>query len=132
MPQQRGEYLPPPPPPQYQVTSDIPPDSPLHRSPAPSQRRNTGIASGLIALLAAIWAYGKYALLFAFKFKLFATFLTMLLSFGTYALFFGPWAALGIVVMIFVHEMGHVIEIQRQGLKATAPIFIPFRSASVL
>jgi Zn-dependent protease len=33
--------------------------------------------------------------------------------------------------MILVHEMGHVIEIQRQGLKATAPIFIPFVGAAI-
>jgi Zn-dependent protease len=33
--------------------------------------------------------------------------------------------------MIFVHEMGHVVEIRRQGMKATAPIFIPFVGAAI-
>ena len=33
----KGDYLPPPPPPLYQVTSDIPPDSPYHYAPAPSR-----------------------------------------------------------------------------------------------
>jgi Zn-dependent protease len=126
-----GNYPPPPPPPGYPVTADIPPQSPYHYSPAPTNKRRGGILSGIGAALVAAWAYGKYILLFAFKFKLFATFLTMLVSFGAYALFFGPWAAAGIVVMIFVHEMGHVIEIRRQGMKATAPIFIPFFGAAI-
>jgi Zn-dependent protease len=33
--------------------------------------------------------------------------------------------------MIFVHEMGHVVEIRRQGMAATAPIFIPFLGAAI-
>ena len=56
---------------------------------------------------------------------------SFLLSFGAYAIFWGPWAAAGIVLMIFVHEMGHVVEIQRQGLRATAPVFIPFMGAAI-
>ena len=131
LPPKQGEYLPPPPPPQYRATSDIPPDSPLHYSPAPSQRRTTGIVSGLIAVLAAIWAYGKYVLLFAFKFKFLASFLTMLVSFWVYASFLGAWAAAGLIAMFFIHEMGHVIEIRRQGMKATAPIFIPMFGAAI-
>jgi Zn-dependent protease len=126
-----GNYPPPPPPPAFPVTADIPPDSSFHYSPAPSTRQRRGLLSGVGAALVAVWAYGKYILLFAFKFKFLATFLTMFVSFGAYALFFGPWAALGIVVMIFVHEMGHVIEIRRQGMKATAPIFIPFFGAAI-
>src|SRR5437660_5202867 len=57
----------PPPPPMYPVTADIPPQSPYHYSPAPKSRRNGGIAGGLVGLLAAAWAYGKYVLLLAFK-----------------------------------------------------------------
>jgi len=34
-------------------------------------------------------------------------------------------------VLIFVHEMGHVLEIRRQGLAATAPIFLPFLGAGI-
>jgi Zn-dependent protease len=33
--------------------------------------------------------------------------------------------------MLFVHEMGHVLEIRRQGMHATAPIFIPFLGAAI-
>ncbi len=121
----------PPPPPIYPVTSDIPPQSPYHYSPAPSNRTNRGILGGLVAAVAAAFAYGKYALLLLFKIPFAATLLSLLVSFGGYAIFYGPWFAVALVTMILVHEMGHVIEIRRQGMQATAPIFIPFLGAAI-
>lgn len=42
------------------------------------------------------------------------------------------WAyATGFVLLIFVHEMGHVIAIRAKGLKAGAPVFIPFVGAMI-
>jgi len=118
--------------PAYRVTADIPPESPQHRSPAPSgSGRRNGFAGGLVAALAAAWAYGKYALLVFAKVPLLATLGSALISLGAYWLYGGPWLAVGIVVMIFVHEMGHVVEIRRQGMRATAPIFIPFMGAAI-
>src|SRR5260370_23420030 len=121
----------PPPPPIYPVTSDIPPQSPYHYSPAPSNRTSRGILGGLAAAVAAAFAYGKYALLLLFKVPFAATLLSLLVSFGGYAIFYGPWFAVALVTMILVHEMGHVIEIRRQGMQATAPIFIPFLGAAI-
>ncbi len=46
-------------------------------------------------------------------------------------LFFGWWFAVGFVVLLFVHEMGHVIQLRREGIKASAPMFIPFLGAVV-
>src|SRR6266849_515778 len=126
---QGGQYIPPPP--MYQGGADIPPESPHHYSPAPSRRTSGGVGAGLLAALAAAWAYGKYALLFLFKFKAFGTLISLLVSFGGYALFWGWSFAAALIVMIFVHEMGHVIEIRRQGMQATAPIFIPFLGAAI-
>lgn len=121
----------PPPPPSYQVTADIPPQSPYHSSPAPTTNRNRGIAGGVLAALAAAWAYGKWALLVIFKVPALTTVITGLISVGAYTLLF-PWqVAAGLVAMIFVHEMGHVVEIRRQGMAATAPIFIPFLGAAI-
>ena len=125
-----GSQLPPPPPP-YQVTSDIPPSSPYHYSPAPSSRRNRGILGGLAAAAAAAFAYGKYALLFIFKVPALATLGSALVSLVAYGLWGGWTFAIGIVLMIFIHEMGHVVEIRRQGMQATAPIFIPFLGAAI-
>ena len=121
----------PPPPPIYPVTSDIPPQSPYHYSPTPSNRTSRGLLGGLAAAVAAAFAYGKYALLILFKIPFAATLLSLLVSFGGYAIFYGPWFAVALVTMILVHEMGHVIEIRRQGMQATAPIFIPFLGAAI-
>jgi Zn-dependent protease len=113
------------------VTADIPPQSQYHYSPAPANRGNRGVMGGLLALLAGAWAYGKYALLLFFKIPAATTLLSLVVSFGGYALFYGPWFALVLVVMILIHEMGHVVEIRRQGMHATAPIFIPFMGAAI-
>ena len=125
-----GDMPPPPPPPQYPVTSDIPPDSPHHYSPAPPSG-NRGLLGGLGATLLAAWGVIKYGLLFAFKIPAFGTIVSLVISFGGYAIFYGPWFAVALLTMIFVHEMGHVVEIRRQGMTATAPIFIPFMGAAI-
>src|SRR3989454_1596365 len=49
----------------------------------------------------------------------------MLLSAGVYWAAWGWKFALGVVLSIYVHEMGHVQALQRYGIKATAPMFIP-------
>jgi Zn-dependent protease len=103
--------------------------------PQPPGRRasgRNGLLGGLVAILAAAWAYGKFALLFLLKFGAIKTLLTLLISFGVYALFFGgPLVAAGLVLMILIHEMGHVVEIRRQGMQASAPLFIPFFGAAI-
>ncbi len=43
--------------------------------------------------------------------------------------FWGWTFALGFVVLLFIHEMGHVIQLRREGIKASAPMFIPFLGA---
>ncbi len=131
MPPQGGDYIPPPPPPIYPVTSDIPPQSPYHYSPAPPAKNNRGLLGGLAALLVAALAYGKYAVLLIFKVPALLTLGSALVSVAAYSLLAGPWVAVGLVLMIFVHEMGHVVEIRRQGMQATAPIFIPFLGAAI-
>jgi len=81
------------------------------------------------------------ALLFKFKFALMfvltkakllllgltkaSTFFSMLLSASLYWTIWGWKFALGVVLSIYIHEMGHVQALQRYGIKATAPMFIP-------
>jgi Zn-dependent protease len=57
--------------------------------------------------------------------------LSMLVSVAAYAIFFGWTFAVGIVLLILVHEMGHVVVLRRQGVPASAPLFIPFLGAFV-
>ncbi|HZQ50087.1 MAG TPA: site-2 protease family protein [Candidatus Dormibacteraeota bacterium] len=130
-PPQRGEYLPPPPQqPPYQVTSDIPPSSPYHRSPQP-RSSNRNAAGWLTGIGAALFAFLKYGGVLLLKIPALGTLVTILISFAGYAWLRGPWFAAALIAMIFIHEMGHVLEIRRQGMQATAPIFIPFMGAAI-
>jgi Zn-dependent protease len=65
---------------------------------------------------------GKFLLLGLTKM---GTLLTMLASLGVYWAIYGWAFALGLVVSIYIHEMGHVAEIRRYGFPAGAPVFIP-------
>jgi len=49
----------------------------------------------------------------------------MLLSLGAYWTVWGWRFALGLVLSIYIHEMGHVIALRRYGFRATAPMFVP-------
>ena len=53
----------------------------------------------------------------------------MIFSIWAYALLFGWQFALGFVLLIFVHECGHLIVAKKFGLKVSAPVFIPFMGA---
>lgn len=61
--------------------------------------------------------------------KLFGTVGTMLIATGVYAIVFGWRYAVGIVAMLFVHEMGHYFAARQRGLKVRLPMFIPFAFA---
>jgi len=52
-------------------------------------------------------------------------------SIGAYTLIWGWQFAVGFVVLLLVHEMGHVLQLRREGIKASAPMFIPFLGAVV-
>ena len=84
-----------------------------------------------LAVVGAFLAKFKGLLLLLLKVKFIGTALTMLLSVGAYALLFPVWFAVGFVVLIWVHEMGHVLQLKREGIKASAPMFIPFLGAFV-
>jgi len=56
---------------------------------------------------------------------------SMFLTIGVYAMLYGWQFAVGFVVLIFVHECGHLIAAKRIGLKVGAPVFIPFMGAFI-
>ena len=58
--------------------------------------------------------------------KLFLTLGSMLIAVGAYAIVFGWRYAVGIVAMLFIHEMGHYAAARQRGLKVRLPMFIPF------
>jgi Zn-dependent protease len=107
-----------------------PPDySPVKRPPT--------LGDVLRKLWAPIAAFGllvwKLKFIFAaiFKFKLFTVAGSMLISIGAYALLWGWQFAVGFVLLLLVHELGHVLEAKRQGLPVSAPMFIPFLGALI-
>lgn len=53
------------------------------------------------------------------------TLLSMLFAFGVYWSVWGWAFALGLLLSIYVHEMGHVAALSRYGIRASAPMFIP-------
>jgi Zn-dependent protease len=91
------------------------------------KRRLAPIGAAIVAFLAKI----KTILLLLPKVKLLATSGTMLVSVVAYATIWGFPFALGFVVLLLVHEMGHVIALRREGIKASAPMFIPFLGAVI-
>jgi Zn-dependent protease len=87
----------------------------------------TAIAAAIVKFFAAI----KGVLLLLPKAKLLTTAGTAMVSVVLYSLVFGWWFAVGFVVLLFVHEMGHVIQLRRDGIRASAPVFVPFLGAVV-
>jgi Zn-dependent protease len=83
------------------------------------------------AVLLFLITKGKAALLLLPKLKLLTTSASMLVSVAAYALIWGWRFALGFVLLLFVHELGHVLQLRREGIKASAPLFIPFLGAVV-
>jgi len=69
------------------------------------------------------------------KFKFLLPFLktggSMIFMIWVYAMTWGVWFAAGFVLLIFVHECGHLIAAKRLGLKVGAPVFIPFMGAFI-
>ncbi|MGQ9558165.1 MAG: site-2 protease family protein [Desulfurispora sp.] len=63
--------------------------------------------------------------------KLGGTFISMLSTVVVYALFWGWKFALGFVLLILVHENGHMLVARREGLPVSNPVFIPFVGAFI-
>jgi Zn-dependent protease len=79
-------------------------------------------------LIVAVLSKGKLLLLGLTKMS---TLASMLLAVGVYWTQWGLWFALGLVVSIYIHEMGHVAALRQYGIAASAPMFIPGLGALV-
>jgi len=104
--------------------------------PAPPRReRAKGWLGKLLAPLAALVALAsklKALLLLLPKAPFLITSGSMLVSIAAYATIWGWTFAVGFVLLLLVHEYGHVIQLRREGVHdAGAPVFIPFLGALV-
>jgi len=95
-------------------------------------RRSTGLRRwGSLGLLAA-FVFGKLKwVLAAFKFLKFGSLITMVVSVAVYAQVFGWPFSVGFVLLILLHELGHLVAMRQQGIPAGAPVFIPFVGAVI-
>jgi Zn-dependent protease len=110
------------------------PEQPLEPPVAPARDERPWWRRSLSALVvvgALLLKFGKAALLLLPKAKILTTSGTMLVSLAAYSLIWGWKFALGFILLLFVHEMGHVIQLRREGIPASAPMFIPFLGAVV-
>lgn len=92
-----------------------------------SWRRSGG--AGVVALVLLVLGKLKFLALGLTKAS---TFVSMFAFFGVYWSAFGWPLALGLVISIYIHEMGHVAELRRLGVHAGAPLFIPGVGAVVM
>ena len=105
-------------------------------TPEPTERRSLWkrLGSALAALGVLIAKLGvklKALLLILPKLKILTTSGSMLVSMAAYSLIWGWQFAIGFVLLLLVHEMGHVVQLRREGVRASAPLFIPFLGAVV-
>jgi Zn-dependent protease len=102
---------------------------PVERGYDPIQPRGTDWRGWLRRIWAPIFA----AIVLIAKFSFAALkFASIFISVAAYSLIWGWKFAIGFVLLILVHEMGHFLEAKRQGLDAALPTFIPFFGAFVL
>ena len=97
-------------------------------------RPRSGLGDLFKRLTAPFVGFGLLLLKFGgllLKFKVVTTGASMLVSIAAYTWIWGLPFAIGFVLLLFVHELGHVIELRRQGVPASAPLFIPFLGAVV-
>jgi Zn-dependent protease len=118
------------------MTNWLPPATPVPEPPAPAPEpsRAKGLlgplfVAGLVVLKFA--AKLKGLLLLLPKLKVLTTSASMLVSVAAYAVIWGWRFAVGFIALLFLHEMGHVVQMKREGVKVSGMLFIPFLGAAV-
>ncbi len=88
---------------------------------------------GLLLLLKVgkIWAIVKGLFIFLKFGKFFTTGLSMMVMIVVYTFMYGWKYAVGIVLLLFIHEMGHLTASRRLGIDTSMPMFIPFVGALI-
>jgi Zn-dependent protease len=108
----------------------LPYTSPLPPAANPA-KQNQSVLSRFFAAIGAVGLMLWKAKVLLLGLAKGTTFFSMLLSLAVYWSIWGWKFALGFVLSIYVHEMGHVIALRRYGFKASAPMFIPGLGALV-
>ena len=107
------------------------PPAPTPPQAAPPRKGPQRFLGPLLVVGALVLKFGKVALLLLTKAKFLTTSLSMLVSVAAYALIWGWKFAAGFVALLFIHEMGHYIQLRREGVRPSGMVFIPFLGAAV-
>ncbi|MEJ7894519.1 MAG: hypothetical protein WKF94_17950 [Solirubrobacteraceae bacterium] len=117
-------------PPQPVSQPDTPP--PSRPSIAPEPEPAWKKALGPLAVVGAIaLKFGKVAFIAVKGAKFLTTSISMLVSIAAYTFLFGLPFAIGFVALLFVHEMGHYIQLRREGVTPGRMIFVPLLGAVI-
>jgi Zn-dependent protease len=116
------QWLPP------QPVTEPPPRPEIAPDPEPAWKRVLG---PLAVIGAALAKFGKVALIALKGAKFATTSATMLVSIAAYTFIFGFPFAIGFVALLFVHELGHYIQLRREGVDPGRMVFIPFMGAVI-
>lgn len=92
------------------------------RQQAPKSENEWAKKLGPAGPIAILLAKGKLVLAAIFKLKFLLSFAAFL---GVYWALYGAAFGLGFAALIFIHEMGHFIDVKRRGLPAEMPVFLP-------
>ena len=94
---------------------------PIHPGGTDWRGRFRKLLAPLVAVIAALAKFSFILVKFSFIF----------VSVAAYALIWGWRFAVGLVLLILLHETGHYLEAKREGLSPKLPVFIPFLGAYV-
>jgi Zn-dependent protease len=97
----------------------------------PIQPRGSDWRRLLRKLWAPIATLGAFVAKFGLVLLKFKFLFSMFVSAAFYVWLGGWWFGIGLIVLQFVHEMGHVLEAKRQGFPVSVPVFIPFMGALI-
>jgi Zn-dependent protease len=92
-----------------------------------------GLAGVIVVVVFKFFAQLKFLILPVLKFfpLILKTGGSMVLTIGVYAMSWGWKFAVGFVLLLLVHECGHLVMARIVGLKVGAPVFIPFMGAFI-
>src|SRR6266851_170492 len=103
-----------------------------------TKRKRLAGLGGLGAFIVGLLVKFKTLLLVLFDLKWFAVFgkiglasITAIISIAAYSFIFGWPFAVGLVALLFIHEMGHALVMKLKGIPIGGMIFIPLLGAAV-
>ncbi len=111
----------------------LPPSLPSNRPPDRDWKKALGWLGAIGLLILNFGGKLKFLILPVVKFLpvILKSGGSMLLMIGVYTAMWGWKYAVGFVVLLLLHECGHLVAAKQFGLKVGAPVFIPFMGAFI-